>query len=341
MKKKIIIALLVVLVNVIVVIAVIHKREQIQEEGRKVIRDANRYDGATGPVVTAFDERTNRWIAELKSETIEEILAKLTDAAEFELGIILNSDGFMSFINEEWREHSYYQVVAKAILSNRRFRAALEGLQKIDKSRASQLLNQNIRENLAVLHTMLQEDTAKVAKNEHKDTGVAVVTHISTSSDDAYRPMAPPGTIPTRTGRKYAICSYLLLASLLELQDTRPAIEEVIVLAKKEYELFNSIDAEEASNFVSPLLKQSVYNPSILITAAFCDPNWNSAQKKRLPKEKLVHREVVDFQARALEQDKLASDGLVPVVPHDKMLKIRYYKGITDEEFNAFFAGGE
>jgi hypothetical protein len=46
---------------------------------------------------------------------------------------------------------------------------------------------------------------------------------------------------------------------------------------------------------------------------------------------------VVDYQSRAIEQDKNAKDGWLPVVQHEDMLKLRYYRGITDAEFNNFF----
>ena len=332
--RTIIIIVFLLILQIVVVIKVRYWREQKQEQFRIAYRDATRYAGATSPVITEFDEINDRWIAELKAETIEETLPQLTDAMEYTLGIILNSSDVTSYRNEEWREQSYYQVVAKAILSNRRFRKAYEDLQKTNKKKAATLLTKNIKDNLAELRLMLQEDLDVVTKGEHTQSWGVVRSY---SSDDTYRPMSHPDYPPTPTGRKYAIFSYLLLASLLELREVRPAVEEVIALAKEEYKLFNSLDTEEARSFKSSLLEESIYNPSLLVTAAFCDPTWKVAEKKRLAKEKLVEREVVDYQARALEGDKLAREGWIPVVPHDGMLKIRYYKEITDVEFNDFF----
>ena len=142
---------------------------------------------------------------------------------------------------------------------------------------------------------------------------------------------------PTRMGRKFAVLAYLWFASLLELREVRPAVEEVIQFAKEEYEFFNTMDfGDETYSFKAGVLDQSLYNPSLLVTAALCDPSWSADKKKRL-EAKLVNREVVDYQARATEHDKDARDGWIPVVPHEKMLKIRYYRGITDAEFNDFF----
>jgi hypothetical protein len=45
----------------------------------------------------------------------------------------------------------------------------------------------------------------------------------------------------------------------------------------------------------------------------------------------------VDWYARSTEYNWHGREGWVPVVPHEKMLKIRYFKGITDAEFNDFF----
>ncbi|GHT20353.1 hypothetical protein FACS1894189_9220 [Planctomycetales bacterium] len=118
------------------------------------------------------------------------------------------------------------------------------------------------------------------------------------------------------------------------------------VLAKEEYDLFNrvkvSLDGPAnfdigAYSFKGNLFADSLYNPSFLITAALCDPSWNAGKKKLLEGKLVTDREIVDFQARTIEQDKDAAEGWLPVVPHDGMLKIRYYQGITDTEFNDFF----
>jgi len=335
-RKTTLVLIIVIFINVVIFVGVRHWRMQKQEQARIMLRDATRYAGTTGGIVAAFDERTDRWIGELKTEKIEETLSKLTDAAEYMAGI-MSSDGIKMFHDEEWRERSFYKVVTEAILSNRRFRKAYEDLQKTNKKKSAELLSKHIRENLTVLRTMLQEDVNRVSRDTHKESDRIVAVLQSTTADDAYRPMSIPGTPPTRTGRKYGVFSYLLLASLLEIREVRPAVEEVIEFARKEYELFNCVNDSEAFIFKVDLLDQSLYNPSLLVTAAFCDPSWKVTEKKRLPQEKLFEREVVDYQARAIEHDDLAGKGLVPVVPHEGMLKIRYYQGITDEEFNEFF----
>jgi len=303
----------------------------------KMLRDATRYDGVTGDTITLFDDRTNRFIVELRGESIEESLLKLTGGSEYVAGIALSeTNGSYSMNNEEGREAIYYRPVIEILLSNRRFRKVYEDIQKTNKKRASELLTKNIKENLAALRIMLQEDRDKVARGEH--TGVIGIP-LSSNVEGAYRPMSRFDIPPTRMGRKYAVFSYLLLASLFELREVRPALEEVVQFAKEEYEFFNSFDYnnEDTFCFKAGVIDQSLYNPSLLVTAAFCDPNWKAAEKRRLPKEKLVEREAVDYQARAIEQDKDARDGLLPVVPHDGMLKIRYYQGITEAEFNEFF----
>ena len=111
-------------------------------------------------------------------------------------------------------------------------------------------------------------------------------------------------------------------------------MEEAIQLAKEEFEFFNSMDMEMTPFFKITIFKLSLYRPLLLMTATLCDPTWNTEKRKVLA-EKLISKEIVDWEARALEHD--AVTGLLPVVPHEKMLKIRYYTGITDEEFNDFF----
>ena len=333
MKHRIILTVLFLIVYVVLFVSFRHWQTQNRLRLAEERRAAQRYAGVTGETITAFDERTSRWIAELKAEKIEETLPKLTDALEYMSGILQASDGLMGFHNEKWRDCAYYSVVYESILSNRWFRKAYEDLQKTDKKQAAELLSKNIRDNLDVLRTMLQEDHDKIAQNEH--TGMVFV-HAALSDPHSYRPMSHADMLPTRFGRRYAVLTYILLASLCELPEVRPAVEEVVECAKEEYKFFNSVN-KEAVSFKVSLLAQSLYNPSLLVTAAYCDPTWKAAEKQSLPKEKLVEFEVVDYQARVIEQDKDARDGLLPVVPHEGTLKIRYYKGITDAEFNDFF----
>jgi hypothetical protein len=90
-------------------------------------------------------------------------------------------------------------------------------------------------------------------------------------------------------------------------------------------------------NVKERLFRGRLYNPSLLLTATLCDPKWN-AEKHKLLEEKLVKdREVVDWQARSLEHDMPGREGWVPVKPHESMIKVRYYQGITDAEFDDFF----
>ena len=333
MKNKTAIILVVfIVVNVLVLVVGLHWRAQKQQQYEKLHRDATRYAGATGTSITAFDERTNRWIAEMKEETIEVTLEKLTDAMEYDAPTHLGSEWGVFFHSEEARESRYYSRDIEVILSNRRFRKAYEDLQKANRRQAAELLTKNIKENLAGLRTELQYDMDMVSQGKHTENIGRV---ISIPDVDSYRLSSNPDHPPTRTGRRYAVFSYVLLASLLELQEVRPAIEEVIEFAKKEYALFNNV-GDEAYSFKVFLLRESLYNPSLLLTATLCDPNWND-DKHKLLETKLVTREVVDYQARAIEHDKDAREGWIPIVPYDGMLKIRYYKDITDAEFNAFF----
>jgi hypothetical protein len=336
MKNKIFFVIVTLLVISALVIIGIRQWGASEREKRfkEWIRDETRYAGATGEAVTAFDNRTNRWLAELKAETIEETLPKLTDAMEYLGSYITHPSIAPSLHSEIERENVFYCKDIEALLGNRRFRKTYEDFQKMNKRQASELITKNIKNNLIELRIILQRYKDMISRGDHK-----IITGISYAivDTDTYRPMSPLGSEPTATGRRYAVFSYIVLAAIFELREVHPVIEEVIELAKEQYELFNSADAREAFAFKQMLLQESLYNPSLLITATFCDPTWKVAEKKRLPKEKFVEREVVDYRARALETDKLAREGWIPVVPYEGMLKIRYYKGITDAEFNDFF----
>jgi len=336
MKRRttfIIVAILVA--SVMLAMGLSYWRAQRREQVNRMLRDATRYAGATGPTITAFDERTNRWLAEMKEETIEETLRKLTDAAEY-VGIAMLPSSDSPSFNLEWeRERTIYSKDIEIILGNRRFRKAYEDLQKINKKKAAELLIKNIEENVAELRRILQSAADFISSGEHKGTIARVIAIVV--DDKAYRPMTPPNVPPSPNGRRYAIFSYMLLASLLELREVRPAIEKAAQLAKDQYALFERVDSSEAYDFKQIMLLESLYNPSLLLTATLCDPTWNTGKKKRLEAQLIKNREVVDYRARAIEHDKDAREGWLPVVPYEKMLKIRYYKGITDADFNDFF----
>ena len=340
MKHKTIIFILVafIIVNLFVFFGGRYRRAQNQQRIDEMIRRYERYSGGmTGPTIKAFDAITDRWIAEMKEETVDVTLRKLTDAAEYinsGYGIV-NSGDFFSFATDDWREESRYSKDIEFILSNRRFRKAIEDLQKIDRKKAADLLTKNIEENLSELRTMLREDIDKVAQDKHKGGHVVLMVRPDINS---YRHASHPDYPPTRIGRRYAVQSYLLLVSFLEIHEARLAVEKAIQFAREEYQFFNSVDTDEAFIFKTVVFRQSLYNPSLLLTATLCDPNWN-ADKRKLFEDKLVKdREVVDWEARALEHDRDASLGLIPVRPHEKMIPIRYYAGITDAEFNDFFS---
>jgi len=342
--KTIILVVLLLMLPAVIIAYRIHTREQRQLRVEKMIRDAERYSGATGPTIKAFDERTDRWITEMKEESPEDVVLKLFDGAEYIPGMLLSMPSIRSLYPEDQRERTVYSADIEIVLANRRFRKAYDDLQKMDKKKAAELLSKNIRENLAELRTMFQGDMDNVSLGNYfvPDGRLATAVRL-----DSYRPMSIPDQPPTRFGRKYAVLSCILLASFLELPETRPAVQEVIEFAKGEYDLFCSVDDNleggwsksdiAKHSFKNRLLSESLYNPSLLVTATLCDPTWN-AEKRKFLEGKLVNRGgVVDWQARALEHDKNAREGWIPVVPHEGMLKIRYYKGITDADFNDFF----
>ena len=301
-------------------------------------RHAERYSGATGPSIEGYDEIIARWLAEMKEESIEVILQKLTDAAEWQSGIHdapMHQGGMLASLDANTRERQFYHIDIETILSNRRFRKAYEDLQKMDKEKAAKLLTKNIGENVAELRKELHRDISMVSRGEHKGCRVLVLAN---TVENHYRSISRPDIPPTRLGRHYAVLTYIWLAALLELREVRPAVEESIQLAQEEFKLVNSIEdiGYETFDFRHGLVMQSLYNPSLLVTATLCDPTWNAEQKKRL-EEKLVNREIVDWYARSTEYNWHGKEGWVPVVPHGDMLKIRYYKGVTDAEFNEFF----
>ena len=341
MSRKTVFIILFLLANVVFFIGITHWRKQVQQQADRMLRDATRYSGATGDTITAFDNRTNRWIAEMKGETIETTLLKLTDMAEYEWVGLFSGSGI--YITEQWREENYYCKDINDILSNRPFRKAFTDIEKTERKIAAELLTKNIRENLAGLRAHIQGHKDCFPSGKFVSTSMLLGQPIENSYRHTYY---HPDRPPTHYGRRYAVLSYLLLASHFELQEVRPAVEEAIKFAKEEFDFFNSIEGaldEERTDaqvqeflFKGRMLQMSIYRPSLLVTATRCDPTWNVEKKKTL-EAKLITKELVDWESRALESDHDVVLGLIPSVPHDKMLKLRCYQGITEAEFDDFF----
>ena len=332
MSRKRFFIILLLVANVVLLVGGIYCRKQKQQQADRMLRDATRYSGWTGPTITAFDERTNRWIAEMKEESVEVTLQKLTDAAEY---FWVGGGGYQLPFRRTFENarEAFCGADMKDILSNRRFRKAFEDIGRTDRKKAAGLLTKNIRENLTELRILLQEYKDMYSQGEVK--GPTIVK--GTPDDNFYRlSYYHPDRPPTHFARRYAVFSYLLLAAHFELHEVRPAVEEVIQLAKEEFEFFNSMDMEKAHFFKITVFTLSLFRPSLLLTATLCDTTWNTEKRKALA-AKLISKEIVDWQARALEYDHDAVVGLIPIVPHEEMLKLRYYEGITDAEFNEFF----
>ena len=92
MKRKTILIVIFILVNVVVFVGLRNWRAQKQRNADEVVKIAERYAGAryagaTGPSIETYDKNISRWLAEMQEESIEVILQKLTDAAEWGCGI--------------------------------------------------------------------------------------------------------------------------------------------------------------------------------------------------------------------------------------------------------------
>jgi hypothetical protein len=233
------------------------------------------------------------------------------------------------------REEQVYQYDVDKILSNRRFRKVLEELKNVPKKKAAKLLTYNIKQQLEVMQQKYLQNVERVAKGGY---GGIYGSAMAVMDDGYYRVRSHPDYPPTKIARRYAVFAYILLAAQLELSDVRPAIEDVIHLAKDEFKLLRSMeDLPDTCSFRETMLRESLYQPSILVTAAvLCNPKTkqNHETQKRLA-DKLVTRSIVDYRARTTEYDMPGAGGWCPIEPYKTMLPIHYYKGITDDEFNA------
>jgi hypothetical protein len=327
-KKYVVLVLIITSVLLFIFGVILYRNHEVKPPKRK---------GAGGPAIEASDRKAQRWVEEMSTESPKETLSKLTDAMEYMIpGPMIDIDGFRSCDTEAERQETTYQYTIHYILSNRRFRKALEDLKKLSKKEATKLLTQSIQENLAALRQNYKGRLDLIAKGYHKnhtfgyDYGVIDNGYYRSRNSPKY----PPGIM----GRRYGMFSYFLIAAQLELRDVRPAIEDVVRFAKEEFALFNSLDEKESIDFRIVLLEESLYHPALLVTGMLCNPSWNKDLKNQLLKqEKLITKEIVDHRARTTEYDMPGREGWVPIEPFKSMLTIRYYQGVSEEQLNTAF----
>ncbi|MDR2762593.1 MAG: hypothetical protein LBB88_08345 [Planctomycetaceae bacterium] len=144
LQKSGIILLIICVVNILVFFGIrhFHKSRQVTLEPRR--------SGIGGPAIEAFDKRTDRWIEEMKAESIEESFALLNDLNEYGYSRITEYPAFdLSNIEaHEDRDKRLYQYMVPQSLSNRRFLKALEDLKKLSRRKCIKLLTQCIDDNL-------------------------------------------------------------------------------------------------------------------------------------------------------------------------------------------------
>jgi hypothetical protein len=302
--------------------------------------ETRRPKGIGGPAIEAFDRDTSRWIEDMKAESLEESFALLNDFYEYRYSKITQYSAFDSntFDTHEDREKRLYKYFVPQALSNRRFLKAIEDSKKLSRSKCVKLLTQCIQDNLKEKIRLYERDTEGRVKKGRHYVNVALSLGDSEGGNEYYRSRRRPGSGVPQIALKYGILSCILLAGQLELsKEMRPTIDAVIRQAKREYALYNSLD-DKARTFKWVIMKQSIYNPSILVTGTLCDRSWNKELKKELlDKGKLINRETVDYRARTTEYDWPAAEGWIQPEPFKSKLPFRYYEKITDEEFNKAF----
>jgi hypothetical protein len=147
---------------------------------------------------------------------------------------------------------------ADAVLSNRRFLKLLEELRRLPKEEAAKKVSECIRESLA----QYKQAAAKY-EAEHEslfrpdmEPRVGCVFQISD------RPDGPP----TLVGRRFAILALVLLAGNLELNDSYPAVCEVVKEACAQRRHFSDPNCVNKRAGFSMLARGALYNRQILTT---------------------------------------------------------------------------
>ena len=285
-----------------------------------------KYPGATGVTISAFDKRTEKWLNKLDAESVETSLSGLADMTEYMMPGVMGVHPTLFSISEQVSRETLYESELNAILGNRRFRKCLGDLSTIPNKDASRMLSDILGGYFSSYKSLSQDEMRHIEKNPD-ESPTTVLSTLLMDDDGNFYPA--PDAPPTKTGYRNAVFSCLLLASQLELSDLNQAIREIAVYASEEFEFFQLLE-EKNSPAAASFLQSSLYNPSILLAGVLCDPN--TAEKLQPFNDRVVKQELVDYRARSTEYDRHGYEGDIPVEPFSKMLTIRTYHKIKDDE---------
>lgn len=230
--------------------------------------------------------RVADFVLRLKQESSQESIANLSDARMFYSPGIPDRGGRGMIPTHDLDE---LQVLDR-ICSNRRFVKILQDLSKLSKREASDLVAAQIDISLPLYKSMYDKTYTDLVAARSDPT-----TRPTTSGLTFQTANNPDGT-PSLLGLRLQILGLLLVAGDLDLADAFPSIERAAAVALKQRSTIYETSAIARIDRLVLLREASLYNRSILATAA--------VGPRQRPNTERVLRKLNGFDATVTPYDK-------------------------------------
>jgi len=208
--------------------------------------------------VQAYERRVAQEIAGLRNEPLQTTISKLSDIEGYRSPLM--SDGASGIEMPLYPEKGCRDI--EDIVSNRRFRKALQELSAMPKEQASGLIDSEIAAALRHYVPLFDGNWRVVADGRRK-----VPAGTPSSAGPSLQMSNNANGAPTFAGLRLKLFSLALIAANLRLYQSRPAIISLVREAYRERDrMYDRREGQEADRFLM-LVQASLYNRQILATA--------------------------------------------------------------------------
>lgn len=267
----------------------------------------------------------------LRGESLEESLAKLSDVEMFFWPGVPRESLSLYLWTLPLRSSVGGRDV-QTIMSNRRFLRVYEGLSKLPKAKAADLINRQIESGLPVYSALFDQDLEAKKDSIKADVKPKVVGSYQGSNNK-------DGT-PTVLGMRYKLLALALIAGNLGVQDCRPTVAKLARHGSQSYQTLQRKDLYNHYSAYAIIEGGSLYNRQILGTALLATSGRLNGLTAGADKYRVATKseEVTHYDARATRFDLHGRIGVVPVDYSKGRLTVRYLGDISDLTFEEILA---
>lgn len=224
----------------------------------------------TAAVATAAEDQ---YLANYTAEVNEKLAVLRQESTKESIDRLNKVDGYLEMIGESGhiltypldKENGLYDY--ERIRSNRRFRKVLEELSTMPSDEAGVLVTEGLRAALVTYKDLYANTWAFVTRKEESQPENLRNVSLEVSTPTNTAPAAKPTLL---TGAQLQVLALTLIAANLELNTTRPQIEDVVreALHQREeaYSLYEANNPRK-SEALATLISEGLYNRSILASA--------------------------------------------------------------------------